>query len=115
MSSTGTVNPPTYPLLVPQRASLLEFVTLPIDGVGVEFYAMVYASERRSRKLFDLTIEVQDTTPEAVLAISGDWETTRLMTRDGWWDLLAVYPDGTRDHWLKGPAVIDLRVTEETP
>lgn len=118
-----------YDLVIPQRATLREGpIWLPIDGRGCSFVAQVYADEKRKRKLLDLTVEVVDPflvgadpefpdSIECELMLTAPWEQTRLVDRDGFWDLLVIYPpDGEeRDYYLQGLATLDRGVSEAAP
>ena len=120
-----TVEPGTYELLIPQRASLLEGpFWLGFDGTGVQFFASVWTNEKRITKLLDLAVIVSralvigedpenPSSEECEILISAPWEETSLVKKSGYWDLLAVFPDTTRHYYLEGPATVNLNVSEE--
>ena len=117
-----SLHPATYVLRIPQRASLREVIRVPFDGSGCEAFVEVWDSDKRRRKLLDLTVEWVDRNEEwdpldptkirATLALTATWEETRAVTKDGYWDLLWVWPDEERDYVLEGPAVVNRGVTE---
>jgi hypothetical protein len=120
-----TVEPVTYELIIPQRASLAEGpIWLPFDGTGASILASVWTSNRRTTKLFDLQVEVladrvvgedpaDPGSVECKIALGASWTTTRTVKRNGYWDLLVIWPDATRDYFMEGPAIVNLNVTEE--
>jgi hypothetical protein len=116
---------PTYTLLIPQRASLSKRIRLPYDGTGCEVFAQVWDSDRRRKLYLDLSVEWinraefwDEDDPEAVRAtirLHATWEQTKGVTKDGYWDLLWVWPDDLRFYPMDGPAVVNLNATEATP
>jgi hypothetical protein len=115
-----STQPANYDLLVPQRASLEETFRFPYDGTGSDIFASIYDNERRRRKFLDLNVlwlnrlEIIDSsTVRSTVKISASWEDTREITKDGYWDLLWVWPDGSRDYLVEGRAVLNLNVSEE--
>lgn len=114
-----TIIAPSYDLVIPQGASLREGpIWLPFDGRGCTFVAQVYADEKGQRKLLDLTVDVIEpylvgadpddpSSIECEIMLTASWELTQRVTKDGFWDLLAIYPDSERDYWLQGRAPLD--------
>ena len=122
-----TYIPGVYRLVIPQRATLEEGpIWLPFDGTGVQFYASVWTSDKRTEKLFDLEVIIDAAviigddpenplSEECRIRLRADWEVTRAADRNGYWDLLVVWPSDDRDYCLEGPAVINLNVSEAPP
>lgn len=115
-----SIQPATYDLLIPQRASLRELIRVPYDGTEAQVFASVWDSEKRRRKYLDLDATwinrrevLSSTSVRATVQLSASWEDTREITKDGYWDLLWVWPDGLRDYILEGKALINLNATEE--
>lgn len=129
-----TVVPGVYELVIPQRATLEEGpIWLPFDGTPIfaadppaGIYASVWVNDKRTAKLLDLEVIVDDEVvigddpenPDSVecrIRLRADWAVTRAVKRSGYWDLLVVWPNGDRDYYLEGPATINRNVTEATP
>lgn len=122
-----TFIPGVYKLIIPQRATLEEGpIWLPFDGTGVQFYASVWTSDKRATKLFDLEVIVDAAvivgddpenplSEECKIRLRADWDVTRAVTKNGYWDLLAVWPNGDRQYCLEGLAVTNFNVTEAPP
>lgn len=117
-----STQPATYNLLIPQRASLSETIRVPYDGTGAQVFASVWDSEKRRRKYLDLDVTwinrrevLSSSSVRATFQLSAAWEDTRQITKDGYWDMLWVWPDDLRDYILEGKAVVNLNATEEGP
>lgn len=113
--TADTVIPFTYSLVIPQRATLRTTFRLPFDGRGKSVYAQVWKDFSRRTLILDLDVEVIERTPRFVVEVQAEWEDTALVKRDAVWDLLVVNADGTREHWISGPASLSEAVTEATP
>ena len=98
-------------------------IWLPFDGTGVTILASVWANEKRTRKYFDIDVEIINAaitgedpdnpdTVECKIALSASWEVTRKVRKGGYWDLLVIWPDESRDYFIEGPATVNLNVTE---
>lgn len=119
-----TIQPATYPLVIPQRASLREKIRFPYDGRGVEVFAEAWDSDKKRKKFLSLNVEwvnrYEEYDPEdetkirSTIILSAPWEETKTVTKNGYWDLLWVWPDGLRDYILEGPAIVNRNATEET-
>lgn len=118
-----TVIPGNYKLVIPQRATLEETFWLPFNATGVQFYASIWTNDKRETQLLPLTVIVDDVlvegedpdnpnSIECKIRVRADWDDTRTITKNGYWDLLAVMPGGDRDYWLQGLAALDRNVTE---
>jgi hypothetical protein len=125
-----TVVPGEYKLVIPQRATLEETFWLPFDasaivtaGAPAGFYASIWTSDKRETLLLGLSAIVDDPivigedpenplSEECKIRVRADWDDTKTVTRNGYWDLLVVWPNGDRDFYLQGPAVLDRNVTE---
>jgi len=111
------IQPGTYTLRIPQRATLEESLTLkaggqPVNLTGYTVLAQVWRDEKRRLKLADLTVTyVNRATGSIKLSLTR--AQTRLITRSGFWDLLVIEPDGEADYWLEGPAVLDVGLTDD--
>lgn len=122
-----TFIPGNYKLIVPQRATLEEGpIWLPFNGTGLTFYSSVWTSDKRTTKLFDLDVIVDAAviigddpenplSEECKIRLRADWDVTRTATKNGYWDLLAVWPSGDRQYCLEGLAVVNFNVTEAPP
>lgn len=108
----ATVIPATYALVIPRKATLREQFEFPFDGTGKTVLAQVWKDWTSESPLFSLTVTVLQSTPTLKIKVEAPWQTTATVTEDAVWDLLIVNSDGTRDHWLRGPAPLDERVTE---
>lgn len=118
-----TVLPAIYNLVIPQRASLRETFRIPYDGTNAEVYASMWDSDKRRKQLLSFSIEWIDRYEEwdpddpskvrSTIIMTATWEQTRLITKNGYWDLLWVWPDETRDYLLEGSTIINKNVTEE--
>jgi hypothetical protein len=107
----ATVIPPIYELVIPQRATLRETFELPFDGQGKTVEAQIWTSYERTRLICDLQVEVIQQSPTLIVDVIANWEDLAGVSGSGVWDLAVNNADGTRDHWLKGPAYVDRRAT----
>lgn len=118
-----SIQPAIYTLQIPQRASLSEIIRVPYDGTGVTVLASVWNSDKRQRKFLDLSIQwidryeewdpLDSTKIRSTLSITADWEQTREIKKNGYWDLLWIWEDETRDYILEGPAIVNRNATEQ--
>lgn len=118
-----SIEPATYTLVIPQRASLSKVIRVPYDGTGCEVYAEVWDSDKRRKLYLSLAVEWvnraefwdedDEDAVRATIRLSATWQQTRAVVKDGYWDLLWVWPDGERDYLLDGPAVVNRNATEE--
>lgn len=113
--TTATVIPAEYALIIPQRATLREVIEFPFAWNAHQAYAQVFTNYARNTLIAELDIEDLEFAPNWKIAISAPWDAFTVMFQDGVWDLLVVNEDGSRDHYLKGPAIIDFRVSEVPP
>lgn len=110
--TTSTVVPGVYDLIIPQRATLRKTITLPALSSVSGIYAKIFSDEKRTRPILDLDVEIIETSPKYKIILKAEWDETRAITKDGFWDLLVVYSDTTRDHFLTGAAILSVRGTE---
>lgn len=68
-------------------------------------------SKRRVTKYIEFNVEWIDR-EEGLFEIVGNFGETRVMSRDGEWDLMVVSPNGDRNYWLEGIATLDHNFTE---
>jgi hypothetical protein len=118
-----SIQPVTWDLIIPQRASLEEIFRFPYDGTGCSAFAQIYDSDRRRLKILDLTVTFLDRYEEwdpedltkirSTVKVTATWEQTRAVVKDGYWDFLWVWPDGLRDYLIEGQAPVNLGITEE--
>jgi hypothetical protein len=114
--TSATVIPATYALVIPQKATLREEFEFPFSGSGKTVVAQVWSSGCEPRELlFQLTVVVTQLTPTLKVRLEAPWTVTKTVTKDAAWDLLIINSDGTRDHYLRGPAPLDERSTEALP
>jgi hypothetical protein len=104
------VTPAVYPITIPRRATYRQRFQLPFDCTGHDLYAQVWTTIRRTKKLLDFSIEWIDQA-DGVFDLVGDSPDTERVSKDGYWDLLVVYPNGESDYWLRGPATVDIGYT----
>lgn len=119
MATALGLQPGRYDLVVPQRATLLERITLPVDLTGCTVLAQVW-NTARTTKLLDLaTLAADPETGNAVSATAGELILTATPTNtatvaaQGVWDLRVRYPDNTVDYWLEGIAYLNEGATRE--
>lgn len=111
------IQPATYTLRIPQRATLEEPITLKAAGValnltGYTVLAQIWRDEKRRVKLADLTVTYANRSLGQI-KLSLTRAQTRLITRSGFWDLLVIEPSGNADYWLQGPATLDVGLTDD--
>lgn len=114
MTTAINLQPARYDITIPQRATLIERITLDVDLTGCTVHAQVWNSSR-TNKLLDMTpVATDPDTGNAVNVSAGELclvssaSLTAAVTTQGVWDLRVTYPDGTADYWLQGIAYIDL-------
>lgn len=105
------MKPGRYDITVYQRATFELDVTLPFDLTGHTVIAQIWDDKRR-KKFADFDVEYLDR-PNGEIRITVDSDLTKLMTKDGEWDLMVKYSDGTKQYWLEGNVVLDLGYTDE--
>lgn len=105
------VTPGVYDIVIPRRATFRQRFQLPFDCSEHQLYAQVWETVRRTKKLLDFTIEwaSQPSGDFYLVASSGD---TNVVTKNGYWDLLVVYPNGESDYWVRGQAILSSGYTE---
>lgn len=118
-----TILPATYELVIPQRATLRQEIWFPYDGTDAEIYASIWDSDKRRKEMLSFTVEWIDRYDEwdpedlskvrSKIILSASWEQTKLIIKKGYWDLLWVWPDGTRDYLLEGSTIVNKNATEE--
>jgi hypothetical protein len=113
------IRPATYPLHIPQRATLEEFITLKAGDVAVNLagytaLAQVWRDETRQTKIADLTVTYVNRSLGKI-KLSLTRAETRQIVRSGFWDLLVIEPGGAADYWLEGPAMLDGGLTDDVP
>lgn len=105
------VTPGTHNITIPRRATYRQRFQLPFDCTGHQLYAQVWTTSRRTRKLMDFSIEwIDQDTGEFDLV--GESIDTQRVSKNGYWDLLVVYPSGESDYWIRGTATVDNGFTE---
>lgn len=117
-----TIQPANYTLVIPQRASLRERIRVPYDGRGVEVVAGVWDSDKRRKQLLSLDVEWIDRYEEwdpddqtrirSTFILAAPWQETKLVVKNGYWDLLWVWEDGLRDYLIEGSAIVNRNATE---
>ena len=105
------IRPATYTLVIPQRATLEETITLeadgnPVDLTGYQVIAQIWKDEKRRTKIADLTVTFTDRVG-GTFKLSLTRAETRAITSGGFWDMLVIEPGGEGDFWLEGPAEFD--------
>ena len=105
------VTPPLYDITIPRRATFRQRFQLPFDCTGHELYGQVWTTVRRTRKLMDFSVEWNDQ-DTGDFDLVGDSVDTQKVSKDGYWDLLVVYPDGESDYWIRGTATVATGYTE---
>lgn len=110
------IQPASYTLRIPQRATLEESLRLeaggqPMDLTGHTVLASIWRDERRREKIADLqVVYVNRNLGSIKLRLSHTQ--TRQIVHDGFWDLLVIDPSGDRDYWLEGLAMLDVGLTD---
>lgn len=104
------MKPGRYDIVLPQRATYSAEITLPINLAGHSVYAQMWSSDKRRIKVADFAIVIIDAA-NGVFKLELPWETTSNIRKPGVWDLLIVYPNGTRSYWLEGEVTIDVGLT----
>lgn len=114
-----SVDPPTYDLVIPQRATFEQVFTLPFDCTGKTVLAQVWNARHSVMLLEFETIwidraEVSGAETKGRFKLRAQWDETALVTKDGLWDLLVIDDSsGDRYYYLEGKALVDTGQTEE--
>lgn len=104
------MTPGRYDITIYQRATFELQVNLPINLTGHQVVAQVWDDKRRSKYAdFNVTI-TNAVNGEFTLTISSN--VTKNLTRQGEWDLMVVYANGTKQYWLEGDVKIDPGYTD---
>jgi hypothetical protein len=105
------MKPGRYDITIYQRATFELEVTLPIDLTGHTVLAQVWDDKRR-RKYADMDVEYIDRVGgEIKLTIDSD--VTKVINKQGEWDLMVIYSDDSKQYWLEGDVAIDPGYTDE--
>jgi hypothetical protein len=114
-----SIQPATYDLVIPQRATFEQEFTLPFDCNGKTVLAQVYSARRAEMLLEMETVWIDRAELVSVGVYKGrfrlraDWEETAVITKDGEWDLLVIDDaTGDRFYYLEGKAILDPGITE---
>jgi hypothetical protein len=59
-----------------------------------------------------MTVSVLDAV-NGEIELEIDSDITSQMKKQGEWDLMVIYPNGTKQYWLEGNVTIDLGYTDE--
>jgi hypothetical protein len=105
------MRPGRYDIEINQRATYQLRVTLPFNLTGHQVLAQVWDDKRR-RKFADMTVSVLDAV-NGEIELEIDSDITSQMKKQGEWDLMVIYPNGTKQYWLEGNVTIDLGYTDE--
>ena len=82
----------------------------PINMTGHSVYAEMWTL-LKTEKLADFVITwVNRAQGDFTINLAGD--VTRLIDREGKYDILVVNPDGTSDYWVRGRAALERGYTE---
>lgn len=107
-----------YDITIPQRGTYrkkmrLKAGGLPLNGTGYQLVAQVW-NRQRTEKLAEGVINWIDQAA-GLFELVIQYPVTRLITKDGQWDLLVIQPDGDRYYWLQGTAFLDRNYSEPPP
>lgn len=105
------VTPGTWNITIPQRATFRQRFQLPFDCTDHELHAQVWRTARRTQKLMDFSIDWIDLA-SGEFDLVGDSRDTEAVRRNGYWDLLVVYPDKESDYWIRGTATVATGYTD---
>ena len=111
------IQPGTYNIRVPQRATLEEDFVLkaadqPVNLTGYTILASIWKDQKRRTKIVDFTVTILDAV-EGSIRLSLDREQTRDIKNDGYWDLLVIEPSEKADYWLEGSIIVDIGLTDD--
>jgi hypothetical protein len=125
------MQPAELKLPIAQGGSISQTFRFYFDGTGLAAYAEVW-NKNNTLKLLDLTttwinraevgswtksfalngvIQTITYTVRCSLKITATPAQTSLVKEDGFWDLLLLYPDGSRFYQVRGPAPLRVRAT----
>jgi len=106
------MTPGRYDITIYQRATFELEVTLPFNLTGHQVLAQVWDDKRR-RKYADFTITVLSTSNQAsTVKLTIPANITKLITKQGEWDLMVIYPNTSKQYWLEGDVKIDPGYTD---
>jgi hypothetical protein len=125
------MRPAEIPLPIDQGGSLSKLLRFYFSGTDLSAYAEVW-NKNRTERLLQLTPEwlnrhetgsweksytlngvttVTTQTVRSTLRLTTTPDLTAAVHEDGVWDLLLIYPDGSRFYHIRGPAPVRLRST----
>lgn len=108
------MTPGRYDITIYQRATFELQVTLPINLSGHTVIAQVWDDKRR-RKFADMDVEYVSTeAEESEIKLTINSDVTKALAKQGEWDLMVVYDNGTKQYWLEGDVKIDPGYTDES-
>lgn len=111
------IRPANYTLVIPQRATFEEDITLKADGLplnltGYTVVAQIWKDEKRRHLIVDLVVTYVDRVAGKIL-LSLPRSVTRTINKSGFWDLLVIEPGGAADYWLEGTATVDIGLSDD--
>jgi hypothetical protein len=125
------MKPAELPLAIDQGGSISQTFQFYFDGTDLQAYAEVW-NKSNTLKLLDLTtnwnnraetgswtktfavngvIQTVTYTVRCSLQITATPAQTAVIKEDGFWDLLLLYPNGSRFYQIRGPAPLRPRAT----
>lgn len=108
------MTPGRYDITIYQRATFTLDVTLPLNLTGHQVLAQIW-DDRRRRKYVDFSVSILSTAAQSsTIRLTIASNTTRLITKQGEWDLMVIYPNNTKQYWLEGDVKVDPGYTDTT-
>lgn len=104
------MTPGRYDITIYQRATFSLQVTLPINLTGHQVLAQVWDDKRRKKYADFDVVYIDRVGGEIELSIDSD--VTKEIKKQGEWDLMVIYADGTKQYWLEGDVQIDPGYTD---
>lgn len=106
------MTPGRYDITIYQRSTFSIDVTLPFNLTGHQVLAQVWDDKRR-RKYADFSVDVLSAgSQSSTIRLTIPSDTTRLITKQGEWDLMVVYGNGSKQYWLEGDVKVDPGYTD---
>jgi hypothetical protein len=104
--TSSTVKPAEFDLTIPRSGTVRQRFRFPFDGTGMSVDAYIYSNESRTRILATLSVTYLARAPKFDFVLGAEVSFTSTVRKDATWDLFINNPDGTRDFWITGNAVL---------
>lgn len=111
------IKPAFCPIRIQQRATFDFTIKIRAGGApmiltGYNGIAQIYSDQRRSAKIADMLVSFINRL-DGEIRLSLTRTQTRTLVKSGFWDLLLVDPNQNADYFLRGPAILEIGLSDD--